>query len=421
MISYANLINDLLSQVDTLLVDYVQNGYETLADYLAAPLGAAIVLFFVCYGVSISQGWIKGSVAGLTHSLFKIGVIYFLAMNWGNFSFYVYDLFYKGASEIGAVLLKASPIHFSTSEDLTINSALQTVLSEIWEIAQWIFDKGGITDPGPWLGGVLVGLIGFILVGFALLEIVIAKCMLSILFVIAPLFIAFTLFETTETFFDRWLGACVSYSTLMILISASLGVVLSIDYWIVNDMHAVEAKEVTWIDTGAVILVTWVCIGIIKRISLLALSIGGTVSTISGEEMFAGSVGALLNPSRESNNSPNSRGGTKSSSGNNRQSRSSSEGRSHTGSSAINPAINDRSRFVDGRSDNHAGEQHHSSRSNYPTQSENSVKPDYSTKPNNYTSSDRGRFDSQSKNNLRRLHSHSVSKAKNKNEFEDYN
>jgi len=75
------LISDLLIQVDALLVDYAQHGYESLVDYLAAPLGAAIVLFFVFYGVSISQGWIKGSVSGLTHSLFKIGVIYFLAMN----------------------------------------------------------------------------------------------------------------------------------------------------------------------------------------------------------------------------------------------------------------------------------------------------------------------------------------------------
>lgn len=408
MISYDTLINSLLTQVDDLLVDYVQNGYQALIDYLAAPLGAAIVLFFVCYGVSMSQGWIKGSISGLTYSLFKIGVIYFLAMNWGNFSFYVYDLFYKGASEIGAVLLGASPIHFSTAEELTINSALQTVLDEIWQIAQWIFDKGGITDPGPWIGGVLVGLIGVFLIGFSLLEIVIAKCMLSILFVIAPLFIAFTLFEMTENFFDRWLGACISYSVLMILISASLGIVLSLDYWIVNDMHAAKADGVTWIDTGAVILVTWVCIGIIKRISVLAMSIGGSVSTISANEMFAGAVGTLLNPSRETSGSSKSRanGNSNHRGQNHKSNKAGSENRSSSSSSAINPVVNDRSRFVDGSG--------HYSFHDDTSSSESKNKTD------SYSHSARYRSDNVPKTTFQQNHSSSASRQKNKNELSDY-
>ena len=409
MISYKNLISDLLSQVDALLNDYVQHGYQAMVDYLAAPLGAAIVLFFVCYGVTISQGWIKGSVAGLTHSLFKIGVIYFIAMNWGNFSFYVYDLFYKGASEIGAVLLNASPINFATSGELNINSALQTVLNEIWEIAQWIFDGGGISNPGPWIGGVLVGLIGIFLVGLALLEIVIAKCMLSILFVIAPLFIAFTLFEVTETFFDKWLGACVGYASLMILVSASLGIVLSLDYWILNDMYAQQANKVTWIDTGTVILVTWVCIGIIKRIALLAMTIGGTASTISGNEMLAGAVGTLLNPSRENNSPSRSRNNSDSSNKSQNQKSNSGGGSakgSSSSSSASNPTVNDRSRFVDGRSS------HDSDRS--PSKPENPSRPDHRTMP------DREPSDNHSKVIRQRSHSSNTSRKKVKNEFEDY-
>lgn len=413
MISYKTLISDLLTQVDTLLIDYVQHGYEALADYLAAPLGAAIVLFFVCYGVSISQGWIKGSVAGLTYSFFKIGVIYFLAMNWGDFSFYVYDLFYKGASEIGAVLLKASPIHFSVSEELDINSALQTVLDEIWKIAQWIFNKGGLNNPGSWIGGILVGLIGIFLIGLALLEIIIAKCMLSILFVIAPLFIAFTLFEVTETFFDRWIGACVGYSALMILISASLGIVLSLDYWIIDDMYTAQAEKTTWLDTGTVILVTWVCIGIIKRIAFLAMSIGGTVSTISGDEMLAGAVGTLLNPSRENSGSSRSRGSNDS--GNKSQNRTSSENGSTTrsSSSAVNPTVNDRSRFIDGRS--HQDSDHDYSKPDSPTKPDNPVRPDHHT-----PSDGRRSPDNHPKVTRQRTHSHSASKQKIKKEFTDY-
>ena len=291
MSSYATLVNDLLEKVDEILKNFVQEGYQGMVDYLAAPLGAAIVLFFVCYGVSISQGWIKGSVSGLSRSIFKVGVIYFLGMNWGNFSFYVNDLIYKGASEIGSVLLTVSPIQFTSTSALGINGALQAVLIEIWEVAQDIFDTGGISNPVPLIEGVLIGAAGLIFIGLALLEIVIAKCMLSILFVTAPLFIAFTLFEATQSFFDRWLGACVGYALLMIFISAGLGIVISLDQWILAEEYL---KQMKWVNIGAAILVTWVCIGIIKRISVLAMSIGGTVTTMSIDENIGGSVGGML-------------------------------------------------------------------------------------------------------------------------------
>lgn len=294
MISYKAAITEILNQVDSLLTNYVQYGYQGMVDYLEAPLGAAIVLFFVCYGIAISQGWIKGSVAGLTRSLFKIGTIYFVGMNWGNFSAYIYNLFYNGASEIGAAILTASPIKFASTGTIGINNALQLVLVEIWEISQWIFDSGGAFNPGPWVGGILLGLVGLLLVGIALLEVIIAKCMLSILFVTAPLFIAFTLFDATQAFFDRWLGACVGYASLMIFVCAGLGIVISLDQWILADMYVDQAAHVKWIDTGTAILVTWICIGIIKRIATLAMTIGGTVTTISADEMIAGTVGGAL-------------------------------------------------------------------------------------------------------------------------------
>jgi type IV secretion system protein VirB6 len=303
MPNYATLVYDILDKVDDILKEFVYDGYQGLVDYLEEPLGVAIALFFVCYGMAVSQGWIKGSVSGLTRSIFKIGVIYFLGMNWSHFSLYVYDLFYKGASEIGSAILTASPIQWTSTGGAGVNGGLQYVLIEIWKIAQWIFDNGGITNPGPWLGGVLIGLVGLFLVGIALLEIVIAKCMLSILFVTAPLFIAFTLFEPTQTFFDRWLGACVGYACLMIFICSGLGIVIALDQWILEEIYRSGAKNMTWIDTGTAILVTWVCIGIIKRIAALAMTIGGTVTTISADEMIAGSVGGTLSWAKDKKNS----------------------------------------------------------------------------------------------------------------------
>lgn len=294
MAFYTTLISELLSEVDILLDQYVTTGYETLAGYLEVPLGIAIVFFFVCYGVGLTQGWIKGSVGGMTKSLFKIGMIYYLGMNWGHFSEYVSALFYDAAGHIGDVLVKASPIKLPTLGGEGINGALQSILIELMKISQWIIDAGSWRNWVPLIEGCAIGAVGIFLVMFAVLEIVIAKCMLSILFVTAPLFIAFTLFKSTHTFFDRWLGACVGYSMLMIFVCAGLGIVVALDQWALAGVYATEALNIKTIDSGVLILVSLVCLGILKRIAGLAMNIGGSITTVSGSEMFAGAVGGAL-------------------------------------------------------------------------------------------------------------------------------
>jgi type IV secretion system protein VirB6 len=294
MANYSLLIEQVLTEVDVILKTYVHDGYQALTSYLEVPLGLLIVLFYVVYGVSLTQGWVKGSVSGFVKSVFKVGLIYYFGMNWGHFSQYVSSLFYEASGHIGDVLINASPIKLPDVNGAGINAALQTVFTEIMQIGQWIIDAGGWTNWGPAIGGVGVLIAGWVLVGYAILEIIIAKCMLSILFVVSPLFIAFTVFKPTHTFFDRWLGACVGYALLMIFISAGLGIVVALDYWALAGTYALHAENMSWIDIGVVILVTFVCFGILRHIALLALSIGGTVRTLSGNSLIAGTVGGFM-------------------------------------------------------------------------------------------------------------------------------
>lgn len=294
MASYSLLIEQVLTEVDLILKSYVYEGYQALTSYLEVPLGLLIVLFYVVYGISITQGWTKGSVSGFVKSVFKVGLIYYFGMNWGHFSDYVVSLFYEAAGHIGDVLVMASPVPLPDIDGAGINAALQTVFSELMQIGQWLIDKGGLSNWGPLFGGLGVYISAGLLVGYAVLEIIIAKIMLSILFVTAPLFMAFTMFKPTHTFFDRWLGACVGYSLLMIFVCAGLGVVIALDYWAIADVYLSKADGMRFLDVCVVVVMTLICFGILKRIALLAVSIGGTVTTLSSNELVAGAVGGAV-------------------------------------------------------------------------------------------------------------------------------
>lgn len=294
MASYSLLVEQVLTEVDLILKNYVYDGYQALTSYLEVPLGCAIVLFYVIYGIYITQGWTKGSVSGFVKSASKVGLIYYFGMNWGHFSEYVYTLFYDVAGHIGDVLVSASPIELPTLGGTGINGALQSIYIELMKIGQWIMDAGSFSNWGPFFGGLGVLISGWLMVGYAILETIIAKVMLSVLFVTAPLFIAFTMFKPTQSFFDRWLGACVGYSLLMIFICTALGIVVSLDQWALAAVYASKALDMRWIDVGVVILVTFVCFGILRRVALLATSIGGTVTTMSSNELVAGAVGGAV-------------------------------------------------------------------------------------------------------------------------------
>jgi len=120
MASYTTLIEEILTEVDVLLEKYVIDGYQALVGYLEVPLGIAIVFFFVCYGMALTQGWVKGSMAELTKSIFKIGMIYYLGMNWGHFSDYVMTLFYEVSGQLGIKCQLALPVTTTSIADYSL-------------------------------------------------------------------------------------------------------------------------------------------------------------------------------------------------------------------------------------------------------------------------------------------------------------
>ncbi|MCD8573629.1 MAG: hypothetical protein LRY30_00350 [Gammaproteobacteria bacterium] len=86
----------------------------------------------------------------------------------------------------------------------------------------------------------------------------------------------------------------MGYAMLMIFICAGLGLVVAIDQWALADVYDSEAAGLKGIDVSVLVLVTFVCFGILKRISILAMSIGGSITSVSGSEMFASAVGGAM-------------------------------------------------------------------------------------------------------------------------------
>lgn len=292
---YTTVIQSFLSDVlQPILNAYVYNGYATLTSHLELPLGMAVMLSLCLMGISISQGWVQLSIDNFVKWATKVGFIYLFAMNWAVFSFYIVEGIQNAAGQIGDWLLEATPLsvpHFAGSG---INGALQSVLIEITNVGGWVWDSGNLHHGSPWLVAVLIYGFGYAMVLFAFFEIVLAKLMLAILFTLAPLFISFTLFQPTLPFFDRWLGMIASFAFLLILISATLALALNFAAWVFNPAYANHAVEVHLTTFVPMVLVCFLGIGLIFKVSQLAHHLGGAVCTGSASAMLAGAVGGAV-------------------------------------------------------------------------------------------------------------------------------
>jgi len=295
--TYMTIVEQLFTELDTLLNNYVFNAYGAMSGYLKAPLGLAVVLYIVLMGLSITQGWIKLSMSNLVKSSVKLAVIYMAAMNWGWFSQNVVDLISKGSGQIGDVLVGSTPVPLPQFAGSGINGAMQSVLIEFTKIGSWVWNIGSWHNMGPCFTALLIWGFGYALILVAIFELVLAKIMLAVLFATAPLFIGFTLFKPTHGFFDRWLGACVGFGLLMLFVSSMLALDLSICQWAIAGTYAAHATNLSLVGFVPIMIVGFMGVGVILKVSQLAQSIGGTVTTSSGSALLAGTIGGAVGSS----------------------------------------------------------------------------------------------------------------------------
>lgn len=298
--TYMTIVETLFQQLDLLLDNYVFHAYNALANYLQKPLALAMTLVIVMLGWSVTQGWVKLSAGHLVKMGIKLGLVYMAAMQWGWFSHYVLALLETSAGQIGKVLLDATPIPLPNFTGLGINGAMQLVLIEFVKIGSWVWDIGSWHNTGPYVSALIIWFFGCAQIVVAVLELALAKIMLAVLLATAPLFFGFTLFKPTQNFFDRWLGACVGFSLLMIFVSSMLALALSVTQWAIGETYLNHALGMTLVGFVPIMMVGALGIGILLKAAQLAQSIGGTVTTNSGASLIAGTVGGMIGSSMNS-------------------------------------------------------------------------------------------------------------------------
>ena len=286
------MIVKTLTEVDLLLHNYVFNGYNALSDYLKAPLGIIASIYIVLFGYGIVSGFVKMQVSEFMRIVIKIGVIYMVVTQWSFVSEYLVGLINSGISGIGDALIGAAPIHMPGVDG--IDGAMQQTLIIFNQLGAKVFDIGGISNIPALIDGAIIFAFGYLIVGVGLLEILLAKIMLAILFVFTPLMALFCFFKPMQNIFDKWLGAIIGFALMQLFVTAALALALSLAYWWTATGFVGHALHLGNPGTLPIIIIGLFCIALIIKAAHLAQNLGGIMSTSGGGALIGGVVGGAI-------------------------------------------------------------------------------------------------------------------------------
>lgn len=217
-------------------------GFVNSPAYQSA-IGAAFSLFVIIYGMSVAVGMVQVSLGDAAVRVAKIGFISVVAMNWNIFYYHIGSFFIEGTDELISYFMTNFESLYQTpggsgsgagaggsgsgGPQGQIFSGYDDLIARIFSFQTFAFISA-LFNSGPY-----APIYGFLLIltMWWLLQSIMKVVQVyifslfakALLFALAPVFLAFLLFERTKPMFDAWLNQLISFSLQPILITAYIG------------------------------------------------------------------------------------------------------------------------------------------------------------------------------------------------------
>ena len=202
-----------------------------------------MVLYIAIFGVSFLMGLSNMTQGDLFMRVLKIGIIYSLLLpgSWEFFNDFIVS-FEQSAEDI-SMLLAGNFIGEKNGVESSIYSLLDRIIYLLFQPV--IHYKATSVFFSPILIGIIMGVAlyyAFLLmiyaIGKSIIVYLVIKIIFTMLFMVAPIFIIFLLFEKTKEMFEKWLNMLISYSVQLIFLFLAIAffsyLILEIFYGLFN-------------------------------------------------------------------------------------------------------------------------------------------------------------------------------------------
>ncbi len=299
--SYDTTIIQVFMYIDSMLDSFVFDGYTAMSKYVATIIVPLLTIHFALKGYRLILGTSDGSAKEFMASIMKVAFVLLVGLSWGWFSKYVV----QGVTDIVndasiAVLINARaklPGHAVQAlvgvvgpESLPV--AIQSIFALVAKAGTYILQQGGF--PAGWIGAFFIWLTGYAAIWSAAVEILLAKILLAMLFVLAPFCVCFRLFERTEGYFDKWVAGIVGSALVFIFVSLALSFAVAVIEWAMVNIVTHKGVGVSLSAAFGIGFCGFFAWKIISKMTHQAHAIAGAVCNDSGSSLMAGAVGGVV-------------------------------------------------------------------------------------------------------------------------------
>ncbi|MBT0110606.1 type IV secretion system protein [Vibrio alginolyticus] len=267
-----NFFQATFDLVDRALEGYVFDTATNIISFISPIFTSLLIIWIAIWGYLMMFGKVNEPLQEGVFRILRIGFIISLGLTIGTYTDIVVNVLSQGPEEISKVV--------TGGESTSVSSALDSLFSQIFEVSEAAWDKGSILDAnfGMYLIAICVLAFGGVLTCVVAFLILLSKIMTAVLLAIGPLFIVMLLFNSTQRFFESWLGMLINQGLILILGSAIGKLMISLADVAMGSMSSDLTALSTLADASILCLLYGLCIMVVKQVPSVASALGGGVA-----------------------------------------------------------------------------------------------------------------------------------------------
>jgi len=276
----AGVFETLLGFGDGVVTKFVTDTAATVAGELVTFGTTLLTIYVVLWGWSMMRGIIQEPVTDGFLRIVKIAGIFYLATSSSLFSQYVSDALFNWPTQLASTMQGAAAPDPVTMLDQMLEKG-NLLGAQAWE-------KGSIRNMGAYFLSIIVFALTWGTLGITAMVIIMAKISLAISLAIGPFFFLALLFEPRKRWFDGWLSAVITEGIAIVftVLAATMSFkLMNATYDVVASSTAANDGIVTMTAITSLVIYGIACAFVVKKMPVLAGSIGGAMSTGSASPL----------------------------------------------------------------------------------------------------------------------------------------
>ena len=276
------MFENFLTKIDDTLFFAFQATYNNLSDAVAPVLIGAVSIIVALYGISVALGrdFSFQETMGL---VVRISVVYLFVTGFAFFNSVIFLPATQTPGEL-AVLIA------SRSGATNVNQLVDAFIVTGWKAIDVLQQNAGAFNVGAFAlalimmtATLLVGAVSFVVLALA-------KVVMALSLMLAPIFCAFLAFQSTRGWFESWLRMLFQAGLVIILAAGTLGVIMALaDDGLRTLKLATGSGTISITDCIAYLTLAFITIILMPQLNNIAASLaaGGASLSYSGARRLA--------------------------------------------------------------------------------------------------------------------------------------